>query len=243
MKTMSDWLQEARTLDADGKEKLYRDHFFRDPERDVVQHRARFLAPADGTVIYQKEVDPNERVVEVKGRNFTVRDLLFNPYYGQRSLVIGIFMTIWDVHINRMPVDGTVCFEDLPAIHTKNKSMTPFELGIFERQEIDFKENEYLFTNARRLNTVTGSAICPKFFIVQIADEEVDTIVHFKEQGTKFEQGDRFAMIRWGSQVDVVIPLPLYHPFTYKPLVPNFCHVEAGMDALFSLEIDSRFGV
>jgi phosphatidylserine decarboxylase len=57
---------------------------------------SHFFAPADGIILYQREVRPEEYIVEIKGRAYSLRDALRNPNYEAPSL------PFFDVHINRI---------------------------------------------------------------------------------------------------------------------------------------------
>ena len=81
-------------------------HFFRDPIRPTYSDLSYFFSPADGIILYQRIVRPDECIVEIKGRAYSLRDALRDPNYEAQSLVIGIFMTFFDVHINRVPYPG-----------------------------------------------------------------------------------------------------------------------------------------
>ena len=83
--------------------------FFRDPERKAPE-AAGLVSPADGTVVYVKRVAPGEPVIVIKqGVKATVRDLMREDA-DEEKLVIGIFMSPFDVHYNRAPLSGKVGF-------------------------------------------------------------------------------------------------------------------------------------
>ena len=71
------------------------------------------------------------------------------------------------------------------------------------------------------------------YYIVQVADYDVNTILPFAtEQNRMMLQGDRFSFIRWGSQCDLI--LPLRKDLNIQPLIGPDYHVEAGVDKIAS---------
>ena len=115
--------------------KLITETFFRDPLRRIYQVPEVMYSPADGVVLYAyNNIGPDESVVEVKGKNFTVRQIINDPTYNYNSLVVGIFMTAADVHVNRMPTNGYLIEErDTPFIYTHNISMYALEQEFFNK--------------------------------------------------------------------------------------------------------------
>src|SRR5437867_3761038 len=81
-------------------------HFFRDPIRPTYSDLSYFFSPADGIILYQGIVQPKEPIVKIKGKAYTLQDALRDADYNEPSLVIGIFMTFFDVHVNRVPYPG-----------------------------------------------------------------------------------------------------------------------------------------
>src|SRR5215510_6365599 len=106
---------------------LAEQHFFRDPLRPMHSDPACFFAPADGIVLYQRRVRPDECLVEIKGRAFTLREAMRDPAYDRESLVVGIFMTFYDVHVNRAPYAGRLSYRELEPIDTHNYPMLAVE--------------------------------------------------------------------------------------------------------------------
>ena len=79
---------------------LSEDFFFRDPIRPRYSDSNYLFSPADGVILYQRIVAADEPLVEIKGREYTLRQAVRNDDFRARSLVIGIFMTTYD-GINR----------------------------------------------------------------------------------------------------------------------------------------------
>lgn len=234
--TTAKWLKspEVRKLKKCNMNTLLTEKFFRDPMRRLYYNKKVFLSPADGTVLYAHEnIGPTEKIVEIKGKKFTVQDILNDKSYTDRSLVIGIFMSIMDVHINRMPTNGYVSeTAETPFIFTHNASMLELEQGLFYQTKFNPNNMEYLFQNERLISTIYYPEIEDEYFLVQIADKDVNCIVNWAE-GDYLMQGERIGMIRWGSQVDLIIPLDdKADTPPYQILVKPFDHVKAGMDKL-----------
>jgi len=93
---------------------------------------------------------------------------------------------------------------------------------------------DYLFANERVVNTVYVSHMNYTYHMVQIADYDVGVITPFYEEGKPVEQGARFSMIRWGSQVDLVLPLDKRYEF--EPVNQVTEHVDAGVDKLVEVK-------
>lgn len=210
---------------------LSQHHFFRDPNRPTYADLGCFFSPADGIVLYQRTVQPDECVVEIKGRSYTLRDALRDPAYDDPSLVIGIFMTFFDVHVNRVPYPGQLSYRELDAIHTHNHPMLDVEKGILDDLRIDTDAMGYLHENQRMLNRIWASTLGQYYYVLQIADYDVDCITPFSlKQNQAVDQGERFSQIRYGSQVDLIVPLS--GRFEFTTLQEPGMHVEAGIDPL-----------
>lgn len=140
-------------------------YFFRDPERaDPVAPEA-VVAPADG------------RVVEVSEETLD----------GRRGNRIGIFLSIWDVHVNRSPVAG-----ELASVEYR-----PGKFHAAMRAQAS-AENE---RNVIALATGRGTVV-----VEQIAGWVARRVVLWKRAGDRVERGERFGMIRFGSRVELWLP-------------------------------------
>lgn len=204
--------------------------FFRDPHRDITPNENVLYAPADGTILYACTADANECFLEVKGiPNLSVSDILKKPIIGE-VVIIGTFMSFFDPHVNRIPSSGILTYERI--ISDKLLSMLPVENALINETCPLQEDLEYILTNERMVNTVT-SFVEKKpytYYIVQIADADVDAIVPFRDQGYSYQQGDRFGAIRWGSQVDLIIPTN--QNIDINILVETADHVKAGLSPL-----------
>jgi phosphatidylserine decarboxylase len=205
-------------------------HFFRDPPRPTYSDVSYFFSPADGIILYQKVVQAGDPIVEIKGRPYTLRDAMRDAAYDRPSLVIAIFMTFYDVHVNRVPYPGLLSYRYLEPIDTYNHPMLNVEKGLLEARPA-LNDAEYLCHNQRMLNRFYSVQLGQSYYVLQVADYDVDCIVAFDvRQHQPRLQGERFSQIRFGSQVDLIVPLSDRQEFISLQEVGH--HVEAGIDPL-----------
>jgi phosphatidylserine decarboxylase len=210
---------------------LAEEYFFRDPPRPVITDTDYFFSPADGIILYQLTVEPDEAIVDIKGKAYSLRDALRDPSYDRKSFVVGIFMTFFDVHINRVPFPGRLSYKELDPIDTYNYPMLPVEKNLVRELRLDVREAGYLHNNQRTLNRVYAPILGQQYYILQIADYDVDCIMPFElKQNHPVAQNQRFSVVRYGSQVDLIVPLS--GRLDFVPTLPVGVHVEAGVDAL-----------
>ena len=210
---------------------LSEQHFFRDPVRPTFSDTSYFFSPADGVILYQKEVDPDESIVDIKGVSYSLRDAMRDDGFDKRCLVIGIFMTFFDVHINRIPYPGRLSYRMLEPIDTFNHPMLGTEKAIIDELRAPSSGQTYLRQNQRMLNRIDCSDLGMTYYLLQIADYDVDSVMPFElSQNEPCFQGERFSMIRYGSQVDLIIPLSEKRELIL--VQPDGVHVEAGLDPL-----------
>lgn len=156
--------------------------FFRDPERVVPQGEDLVLAPADGLVSLIVQVAPPP---ELQGPDATG-----NPGLGTDPVTrVSIFMSVFDVHINRAPVGGTV----------RRVAYIP---GKFMNADLD-KASEDNERQHILIERPDGRAIG----FTQIAGLVARRIVPFVKPGDIVAAGQRVGLIRFGSRVDVYLPL------------------------------------
>ena len=163
-------------------------HFFRDPERVGPEDAEAVACPADGKVI---------KVTRER-----------DPVSGEKRQVIAIFMNVFNVHVNRMPVSGKV-------------ELVRYIPGKFINASFDKASED----NERNILVVTGKGN-QRFTMVQIAGLIARRIVCWAEPGDKLKRGERYGLIKFGSRVD------LYMPDGYEPLVSVGQTVVAGETAL-----------
>lgn len=152
--------------------------FFRNPSVRVEKNPKHILAPADGKVVVVEETHEPE-------------------YLRDRRRQISIFMSPVNVHVNRMPVGGTISYyayhpgKYLVAWHPKSSTEN-------ERTTVAVKTDE-------------GTEILFR----QIAGALARRIKCYVQKGQRLEQGDEFGFIKFGSRVDVFVPL--HAEITIKP--------------------------
>ena len=231
-KTLAQWVDsEVKQVKDKPLKWLSEEHFFRDPSRPTFADNEYFFAPADGIIVYQREVDPADCIVDIKGKAYSLRDAVQDATFDQPCLVIGIFMTMYDVHINRLPYAGFLSYKPLDAISTFNRPMLDVEHRLVEDLTVDPGAADYLHTNQRVLNRVYAPDLHAYYYVLQVADYDVDCITPFNLAQNAFtDQNERFSQIRFGSQVDLIVPLS--DRYTLGPLQEVGSHVEAGIDPL-----------
>ena len=212
--------------------------FFRNPIRGITFSRNHFLAYADGTITFVAEkVLPKEKILDVKGRNLRVVDLLQDESYNHTSLVISTFLSCLDVHIVRMPISGKVVeIRETEPLKTYNLSMTLLENDIFEGLISPFrlkKDIEYLFLNERTVIKLFSTEWGQEFYIVEIADREVDNLLFFVDEEEYLDQGERLSWVVWGSECVLIIPRK--RNLKYEILAKPLYHVEAGRDPILKI--------
>jgi phosphatidylserine decarboxylase len=141
--------------------------FFRNPPREVAGGEDSVVAPADGRVI---------DVAEIEGAD------------GSKWLRIGIFLSVFNVHVNRFPLAGRVVAKDWGG--------GAFRAAFNPRAEAE---------NARCALTLETEAGV-RFRVVQIAGPIARRIVCHPQVGDWVRRGDRYGLIRFGSRTDVFLP-------------------------------------
>jgi phosphatidylserine decarboxylase len=166
---------------------LYR--FFRNPERKVTAGRDEFVSPADGRIIYIKELEKDQVPVSVKKRRIASIDEITRTEIPQQPCyLIGIAMTLFDVHINRAPIDGEVVL----VKHTPGDYLglnKPESTVVNERNTIVIKRDDGIMVA-----------------VVQIAAKYVRRCIVSVKEGESVAHGGVIGKIRWGSQADLIIP-------------------------------------
>lgn len=209
--------------------------FFRDPLRPVFLRPEMFLAPADGVIIYaHPKVAPDEPIVVVKGRKFMPKDLLDDKELSCNCLCIGIYMTEYDVHVNRCPTAGYLTeVHRTPYLFTHNFSMMLEQDDLMHGKGSHPDDMGYLFPNERCITRMYSPKIKTSYYMVQIAERDVDEIANWGYEHQ--QQGERFGIVRFGSQVDLVIPLKV-NENRFEILAKINHHVVAGIDALVKVK-------
>jgi phosphatidylserine decarboxylase len=177
-------------------------YFFRDPERDAPPGK-NIVAPADGMIVYVKEVKNNALPISIKKqREIALSELTkVEDFAAGDKYAVGIFMLPSSVHVNRAPIAGEVS-----GVHyhkSKNLAMTVMWLRCRLGRKPYEKHARHILQNER--NTVIIRGDFP-LAVVQIADLYVRKIVCSVTKGQAVEKGQRIGMIRMGSQVDCIFP-------------------------------------
>ena len=143
--------------------------FFRDPAREVPTLASAVLSPADGRIVKV------ERAQDVHTQ--------------RETLLISVFMNVFNVHSNRSPVDGSV------------ESVT-YSRGSFINADLDkaSTENE---RNAMVMRLGSGERVT----VVQVAGLIARRILCYVKAGDRLARGQRYGFIRFGSRVDVYLPV------------------------------------
>jgi phosphatidylserine decarboxylase len=162
--------------------------FFRDPDRIPPAKENVILSPADGTILYIKEIQKGEFPFALKGKKeIPLKEFSGENLIRDRGFQIGIGMNLLNVHVNRAPIGGRVVqIRRIPG-------------GFFS-----LKKTSSLIENERVLTVIDGGEF--RIGVVQIASRLVRRITSYLTAGDEVEIGQRIGMIRFGSQVDLLIP-------------------------------------
>jgi phosphatidylserine decarboxylase len=170
--------------------------FFRDPDRPVPTDPSLVVAPADGRVSDIIDLDEKE-VLKMKTRR------------------IGIFLSIFDVHTNRAPIDGRISYRQ----HHEGLCL--------DARDPDCPEKNEAMTWAFENSRVT-------IVVRQLTGAIARRIVAWARVGDEIKKGERFGMIRFGSRTE------LYLPLEAEVLVKTGDHVSGGYTVIARLPIHER---
>ncbi len=142
--------------------------FFRDPERGIPGGAGIVVSPADGRVIVIKDV--------------------FEPTYLKQDVKqISIFLAVFNVHVNRVPFEGTV--------ETVKYNPGKFHVASVDKASLDNEQTAMVIANGNR-----------KILVKQIAGLIARRIVCYAKPGDRVKTGERYGLIRFGSRVDIFLP-------------------------------------
>lgn len=210
---------------------LYRFWFFlRDPKR-VVPDGNNIVSPADGLIIYIREIKNNNEVpISIKkGKKIFLNELM-DDSENKYNLVIGIFMTPFSVHYNRVPFSGKV-IKNFYRKTDKNKTMLKAFLNLVFNLKPLTENSEYILKNERNTIVIKGREIDGA--VVQIASTWIDNIKNKPiKMGDNVSKGYKFGLIRMGSQCDLYLNIKR----NYKILVKEREYVKAGSSILVEIE-------
>ena len=124
------------------------------------------------------------------------------------KVLIGVFMSPFDVHYNRAPVSGTVEFVRRYPGCGPNRYMRPMHWRILARRPPYYAGSEHIVRNERTVTKINGAlkGAALSCYVVQIAARTVAGIDSYVRPGEAVARGAIFGMIRVGSQVDVLVP-------------------------------------
>lgn len=182
--------------------------FFRNPLR-VPPPGESIVSPADGTVVYVKKVEPRQEVITIKqGLAATLSDIVREDL-AVPKILIGIFMSPFSVHYNRVPLAGRVNFIRHHPAQVKNYCMAPMHWRTLLKKLPLYENSRHIVANERTVTSVTGKykGEMLSYYVVQIAGRSVNGIDSYFNPEEKVTKGEVFGMIRIGSQVDLVVPL------------------------------------
>lgn len=143
-------------------------YFFRDPERVTPADPDLAFAPADGKIV-------------------AIRSGVESDYFQKRMVTITIFLSVFDVHVNRSPVSGKI-------LSSEGKK------GLY----LDARDPASSRKNASRLWIFDGAR--GVVGVRQITGAIARRIVPWSSVGDDVEQGDKFGMIRFGSRTELIVP-------------------------------------
>ena len=144
-------------------------NFFRDPNRTIPDKKNIVISPADGRVLF-------------------VKDVIDDKFINGKAKMVAIFMSPLDVHVNRIPISGKVDYLN----YIKGDYIAAFEDKASERNE----RTEIGITNP-----------AGKVLFTQIAGFVARRIICDLKIGDSVNIGNRFGMIKFGSRVDVIVPV------------------------------------
>ena len=148
-------------------------YFFRDPDRVTPDNSNLVISPADGIIQMVTEASPPSEL-----------DMTENPMKR-----ISIFMSVFDCHVNRSPINGNVIKD-------------AYRPGKFLNATLD-KASESNERRSLTIRTESGTEIA----VVQIAGLIARRIISWTGEGRNLEAGERYGMIRFGSRLDIYLPL------------------------------------
>ena len=147
---------------------LFITYFFRNPQRRVPEDENAVVAPADGVIIYLGPSREEHLMAEMTK--------------------ISIFMSVFNVHINRAPISGLI----VETFYNRGKFM-------------DVRDERATFENERS-GLVLENARGTRIVVVQVAGLIARRIICYLQKGDQAIRGKRYGLIRFGSRLDVYIP-------------------------------------
>jgi phosphatidylserine decarboxylase len=142
--------------------------FFRDPERIIPEGKGVVVSPADGKVI-------------------VIKDIYEPAYLKQDVKQISIFLSVFNVHVNRAPIGG--------AVEVVKYNPGKFHVASVDKASLDNEQTAMVIASGR-----------DKILVKQIAGLIARRIVCYARPGDTVKTGERYGLIRFGSRVDIFLP-------------------------------------
>ena len=148
---------------------IFTTFFFRDPDRTFEHHEGILVSPADGKVL-------------------AIEEIKHHDFIGGPALKVSIFLSVFDVHVNRVPADGIIDYVN-------------YNPGKFFAA---WRDKASKLNEQTEIGMTTPSG--QKIVFIQIAGMIARRIVCKLEQGDTAVAGERFGMIRFGSRTELIVP-------------------------------------
>jgi phosphatidylserine decarboxylase len=142
--------------------------FFRDPERTIPEGKGVVVSPADGKVI-------------------VIKDVYEPTYLKQEVKQISIFLSVFNVHVNRAPIGG--------SIEVVKYNPGKFHVASVDKASLDNEQTSMVIASGK-----------DKILVKQIAGLIARRIVCYARPGDTIKAGERYGLIRFGSRVDIFLP-------------------------------------
>lgn len=147
---------------------LYFAYFFRDEHRSAAYDPDILYSPADGTVM-------------------GIEDIYDDEFLNEPAKKLTIFLSVFDVHVNRSPIDGEIKYQR-------------YTVGHF----VPAYEKSASFENERHAIGLDNGRL--RVLIIQVAGILARRIVSWVTLGHQMEQGERYGMIKFGSSTELIVP-------------------------------------
>jgi phosphatidylserine decarboxylase len=142
--------------------------FFRDPDRTIPEGKGIVVSPADGKVI-------------------VIKDIYEPAYLKQEVKQISIFLSVFNVHVNRAPIGG--------AVEVVQYNPGKFHVASVDKASLDNEQTAMLIASGK-----------DKILVKQIAGLIARRIICYAQPGDTIKAGERYGLIRFGSRVDIFLP-------------------------------------
>ena len=163
---------------------LFLINFYRDPKRNIPAGN-NIVSPADGKIISILTAKKNKTTLK---KGFIGRIEAFAGDIAPECIIISIFMSPFDVHVNRSPINGIV----LSVKHTAGRHFAAFDI----KKSFTNEKNEIIIKNGK----------IGKLKVIQIAGFLARRIICYAKKGDNLRKGQRIGKIVLGSQATLIIP-------------------------------------